>query len=141
MTTAHDDPFERAAEREARFHRARPPVNGARPLLGLQAAWGVVLALHWWVAGGDGRLLTIHATVFALGLAFTLFASVSMLGGPTWGLIGSMTGWGVLLALHWMLAGGRTPFVTAHTIAFGLGVATTILMVAGTPRPMRRGPS
>jgi hypothetical protein len=137
--TTHDDPFERAARREAMFHRVRT-MNGSRPLIGLQSAWGVILALHWWLSGGEGRVLTIHTTVFVIGLAFTVFAAVSMRGGTVAGVLGITLGWGVLLALHWLRAGGRTPFVTVHTVVFGLWLATAILAITATPRGVRRGP-
>jgi len=80
-----DDPFERAAKREQReayreriatraaqtFDYDDHPGVGAAAMVGVTAAWGVVLWLHSYLAGTDG-LFKAHLVVFVLFGAITV---------------------------------------------------------------------
>ena len=129
-----DDPFERAARREALFLDIGPARGAAMPLVGIQLAWAVLLGLHWWLAEGQGRPLRVHATVFVIGLGFTVFAVVASVARARWSMFAIVGGWAPLLALHWVRAGGRTPGVTAHTVAFAFALAFAIMTLFSTPR-------
>jgi hypothetical protein len=130
----YDDPFERAARREAHFFRDGPARGSALPLVGIQLAWAVLLGLHWWLANGEGRPLRVHIAVFVLGLSFTIFAAVASLARARWSMFGIVAGWAALLGLHWVQAGERTPGVTAHTVAFAIALAFAIMTLFATPR-------
>jgi hypothetical protein len=75
---AEDDPFERAARRERRAAmRAQygvPPdyeVNAAPGMLGVTAAWAVVLWLHSYLGNSGGWLFRTHFVLFVLFGAIT----------------------------------------------------------------------
>ena len=104
------------------------------PLVGLLLAWGVFVGLHWWLADGTGRALTVHTTLFVIGVGFTAFALIGTLAGPRWSMFAIVAGWAPLLALHWVRADGRTALLVAHTIAFACALAFGILTVFATPR-------
>ncbi|HEX7168713.1 MAG TPA: hypothetical protein VF230_17165 [Acidimicrobiales bacterium] len=130
-----DDAFERAARREAVLAEGSAAQRDAvLPLVGLQLAWAVLLGLHWWLAGGEGRWLAVHATVFTAGLALTLMATIAMRAGPRWSMFAIVAGWAPLLALHWIRASERTTAVTVNTVAFAVALAIAVLAVFSTPR-------
>jgi hypothetical protein len=126
-----DDPFERAARREAAL-LSMPNRASLRPLLGLQLAWALLLGLHWWVADGDGRALAVHTTAFVIGVSFLLFATVANLG-PRWGVFAVVAGWAPLLAMHWVRTGERRPATTIHTIVFTFALAAAVIAAFATP--------
>jgi hypothetical protein len=135
--SVQDDPFERAAQREAFYLDIGPARGAARPLIGIQLAWGVLLALHWWLAQGEGRPLRVHATIFVVALSLTVFAAVASMARARWSMLAVVAGWAPLLALHWVRAGDRTPGVTIHTAAFAFGVAFAIMTLFATPTDHR----
>lgn len=134
-----EDPFERAARREALLLGMPSRLSNVWPLVGLQLAWAVFLGLHWWLAEGDGRLLAIHVTAFVVAAGFTAFATIASLARPRWSMFAIVAGWAPLLALHWVRADGRTPFLVANTIAFACALAVAVLALFSTPGPLEGG--
>ncbi len=128
------DAFERAARRESRVHRLLPDRARARPLVGLQAGWAVLLGLHWWLAGGEGALLALHITLFLAGLGFVLFVGVISRAGERWAIFAFVAGWAPLFGWHWLATGTRTPLLVAHTIAFASLLAFAIFVAFATAR-------
>jgi len=82
---ADDDPFERAAKRERREtmrERYRSPYDGdddwtaAPGMLGMTAAWAVILWLHSYLGNTDTRLFRIHFVLFVLFAALAAGATI-----------------------------------------------------------------
>lgn len=91
---ADEDPFERAARRERReAMRAQPyeamraayglphgyEPNAAAGMLGVTAAWAVIVWLHAFLGDTDTRLFRIHFVVFVLFAAITAGVVVNAL--------------------------------------------------------------
>ena len=82
-STPSDDPFERAARKELRAKRRAEAARTsdddteAPGMLGITATWAVILGLHGWLSGTDGRLFHAHVIVFVLWAALTVGATVN----------------------------------------------------------------